>query len=179
MLYLNLTSKIICYVFQIFIGSSRQTVIQNQDVEKDVRIGMMVAVETEGCSFPDVGRITAIKPAPGVDTPVEVQWFYQERATHKPRWLRFFLPGMTKTWIRYSDILLYDFELTKKGSLKKKSREYLQKHFSWFIKSMSCSIITITFSAELYVAPLWTFTICYKCSRYQSNALSIEKCRKY
>ena len=117
------------FFLQIFIGPSRQTVVQNQDVVRDLQVGMMVAIETEGASFPDVGRVIAINSS-AQDTPVQVQWFDQERATHKPKWLRYFLPGSTTTSIRYSDILLYDFQLTQKGALKKRSREYLQRHFN-------------------------------------------------
>ena len=78
---------------------------------KDLRVGMMVATETEGASFPDVGKVIAINS--NIDTPVAVQWFDQERATHRPRWLRFFLPGNMTSSIRFSDILLYDFTLTQ------------------------------------------------------------------
>ena len=59
----------------------------------------------------------------GRDNPVEVQWCDLERASHKPKWLRFFIPGKTITSIRFSDILLYDFKLTPRGALRKKSRK--------------------------------------------------------
>jgi hypothetical protein len=54
----------------------------------------------------------------------------QERAAHKPKWARFFKISTKKDAVgavKISDILLYGFELTAKGALKKKSREYLQK----------------------------------------------------
>ena len=58
-------------------------------------MGMMVSIETEGATFPDVGKVMSIDL--GRDNPVEVQWCDLERASHKPKWLRFFIPGKTIT----------------------------------------------------------------------------------
>ena len=98
-----------------------------------------------GCIVPRCRGVTAITSS-SQDMPVEVQWFNQERATHKPKWLRFFLPGNTSSCIRFSDILLYDFDLTQKGSLKKRSREYLQKQ----LLIMSFTVIQSSFCMLIY-----------------------------
>ncbi len=116
------------FSFQIYIGSSRTTVVQNRDVLKELQVGMLVA--TEGVAFPQVGKVQVIPPNSGAATPITVQWMEQERAPHKPKWLRYFKPTEVTGTISFEDILLYDFELTKCGALKKKTRDYLQKHFN-------------------------------------------------
>ena len=54
----------------------------------------------------------------------------QQKDTRKPKWLRFFKLSNKKNAIgttSLQDIMLYDFELTKNGALKKKSRDFLQR----------------------------------------------------
>ena len=54
----------------------------------------------------------------------------QIKNSTKPKWLRFFRESKQPIGtISYNDIVLYDFELTAHGALKKKSRDYLQKAF--------------------------------------------------
>ncbi len=63
------------------------------------------------------------------DSEVTVHRMEQENAIHKPRWLRYFKLSKKKTAVSsivLKEIVLYDFELTKNGALKKKSWEYLQ-----------------------------------------------------
>ena len=113
---------------QIYIGPSRATVLQNRDVVKELQVGMLVAVS--GQVFPKIGKVVHIPPNPGQDADITTHWLVQERAAHKPKWARFFKISTKKDAvgaIKISDILLYGFELTAKGALKKKSREYLQK----------------------------------------------------
>ena len=42
---------------------------------------------------------------------------------------KIFLPSTQTGSIMIEEIVLYDIDLTKKGALKKKSRDYLQEHF--------------------------------------------------
>lgn len=88
---------------------------------------MMVALK--GDSFPRVGKVTSIPATPNLHSLIGVQWYHQQKASHKPRWLRFFLPTTKTGNIKIEEIILYDFDLTNKGALKKKSRDYLQEHF--------------------------------------------------
>ena len=105
---------------QIYIGNSRKSVVKNRDVTKELAIGMLVA--TPGFDkIPCIGRVSSIS-----SNVVTINLLSQERAPHKPKWSRAFKDSQKSTAISYSDILLYDFELTNRGCLKKKTREYLQ-----------------------------------------------------
>jgi hypothetical protein len=115
----------------LHIGQSRNTVLQNRDIVKELRIGMLIAV-TGKDRMPKVGRVHAIPPNFTYDSSIPIQWMIQERAPHKPKWMRHFkqLPLNSKNAfgnVLIQDITLYGFELTRKGCLKKKSREYLQR----------------------------------------------------
>ncbi len=106
--------------------------MQNRDVTKDLKVGMLVAAQD--ASFVQVGTVQAIPPEPHSNTEVTVHWMEQERAPHKPKWLRYFkpVPVTKKTAIgtlRIADIILYDFQLTNNGALRKKSRDYLQPFY--------------------------------------------------
>lgn len=113
---------------QIYIGSSR-SVHRNRDVLKDLEVGMLVAAEAQQGHFPRIGRVLSIPPEPTMDTPLSIDWMVQENAAHKPKWLRFWRESPKKdaqSSILFSEIVLYDFQLTKCGALNKKSRDYLQ-----------------------------------------------------
>ena len=118
---------LLCFFQQIFIGSSRREVIKNQDVLKDLLPGMLIAIK--GTSFPQLAKVTAIPPNPTLETTIDVQWLRQEKAAHKPWWSRFFIIATSCGTILINDIILYDFQLTSKGALKKKAHEYLQKQY--------------------------------------------------
>ena len=85
---------------------------------------MLVAVK--GQSFPQIGKVTYIPDSPTLESSLQVQWLQQEKATHKPKWLRFFKSSSALGNILFSDIVLYDFDLTRHGALKKKARDYLK-----------------------------------------------------
>lgn len=112
---------------QLYIGPSRATVVQNRDVCKELRVGMLVAVA--GKSFPRVGMVKEVPENPHLHSEADVQWMEQERAAHKSKWHRYFRQSNAVGKIMYNEILLYDFQLTERGALKKKSREYLQEYF--------------------------------------------------
>ena len=101
--------------------------LQNRDVVKDLQPGMLIAVAKK--AFPLIGVVIKIPLRPTEDSVIDVQWMEQEKAKHKSKWLRFFKQSSNVGIIKYSEILLYDFQLTDKGALKKKSREYLQELF--------------------------------------------------
>ena len=100
--------------------------VQNRDVAKEIQVGMLVAIGEN--SFPKVGKVAAVSPNPSLDSKINVQWMVQERAPHKPRWQRSFKIGPREILgeIELRNVLLYDFQLTNKGCLKKKSRDYLK-----------------------------------------------------
>lgn len=89
---------------------------------------MLIAIV--GDKFPNVGTVQAIPSNATLETKITVHWMTQEKASHKPKWLRNFKPSHSKNaigQILIKDIVLFGFELTKKGCLKKKSRDYLKK----------------------------------------------------
>ena len=110
---------------QIFIGPSRSSVIENRDMVKELRAGMLIAIATD--NFPKVGEVTAIPPNVSLDSSITVKWMVQERASHKPKWQRSFKVGGKHEETKLENVLLYGFQLTGSGCFKKKSREYLKK----------------------------------------------------
>lgn len=121
-------STFVVVIIQIYIGTSRNSVHLNQDITKELRPGMLVAVQ-EG-SFPKIGRVVSILANPSLESSVIVKWLSQERAPHKPKWLRYFKETNEEGAITVSTIVIYDFDLTRMGAMKKKSREYLLHLFS-------------------------------------------------
>ena len=89
----------------------------------------MLVATNMGEDFPQIGTVQAIPPNPEATSNITIELMQQERAPHKPKWLRFFKMTSVIRTISFKQIILYDFELTKCGALKKKSREYLQEHF--------------------------------------------------
>ena len=80
---------------------------------KDLSVGMLVAVS--GSQLPKVGKVHSIADAqPTMESAIVVQWLVQEQAKHKPRWLRPYKASKNESFgtIKYSDLLLYDFQLT-------------------------------------------------------------------
>ncbi len=90
---------------------------------------MLIATTSPCGKLPKVGKVLALPSQLPMDSEVTVHWMEQENAVHKPRWLRYFKFSKKKNAVSsivLKEIVLYDFELTKNGALKKKSREYLQ-----------------------------------------------------
>ena len=95
---------------------------------------MLVAVPgSDSTKLPKIGKIHSIVDTryQTMESTLVIEWLIQDQAKHKPKWLRPFKNSSKDSFgtIRYSDILLYDFQLTNSGCLKKKSREYLQQFF--------------------------------------------------
>ena len=113
---------------QIYIGTSRSTVVQNQDIVKQLRIGMLIAIKSIEC-FPKIGKVVALPPNLSLTSDISVHWMIQEQAPHKPKWVRFFKPSKKRNaegTTPINDVVLYGFELTANGALRKKTREYLR-----------------------------------------------------
>ena len=103
---------------------------QNQDILKQLQVGMLVA--TTGNDLPKVGKVQEIPSDPQLNSEIAIHWMTQEKAPHKPKWLRYFKLASGKNAsgkAQVQDIVLYGFDLTNRGALKKRSREYLQKLF--------------------------------------------------
>ena len=84
-----------------------------------------------GSDFLFIAKVTSVPDQPTLQSSVEVQWYCQERAPHKPRWLRYFHPSKKPSGqLQISNIILYDFKLTNKRGLQKKTRDYLKDNHS-------------------------------------------------
>ena len=82
---------------------------------------MTVALKSDDV-IPIVGTVTEIsKP----QEQITVELMVQERAPHKPKWLRSFRKTEKITKFSFHKIVLYDFKLTKRGCFNKRSRDYL------------------------------------------------------
>ena len=86
-------------IIQLYIGSSRTTVVQNRDVCRELKDGMLVAVKGE--LFPQIGIVKSIPHTATLESSIEVEWLQQERAPHKPTWLGFFKKSTTFRSIFY------------------------------------------------------------------------------
>lgn len=87
----------------------------------------MVAARGDN-NFPRIGKVAEIPADMTLKSAVVVVWYKQERARHKPRWMRFFTESTQSGKLAIQDIILYAFSLTNKGALKKKTREYLKEN---------------------------------------------------
>ena len=107
-------------------GPSRKTVIQNRDIIKELKVGMLIAIAESDIAR--VGKVLAIPSNISLDSNITIQWMVQERAPHKPKGQRIFKFGAKDVFgeTELKNVLLFDFELTNNGCLKKKSRDYLK-----------------------------------------------------
>ena len=119
---------------QIYIGNLRgKTAIRhNTDIEKELKAGSIVAVNHPQWigEVPQIAVVESVLTQSSTLT-ITISWMDQERAPHKPRWLRTWHKSskFPQTTIDVSNVLLYDIILTNKGALKKVTREYLQKEY--------------------------------------------------
>ena len=97
--------------------------LENRNVTQELKNGMIVAFEEDRGVC--IAEVSCIPPNPCLDSMISINLFRQERAPHKPKWCRCFHRLGKICSIKYSDIVLYDFQLTKNGALKKKTRDYL------------------------------------------------------
>ena len=68
-------------------GPSRKTVIQNRDIIKELKVGMLIAIADSDIAR--VGKVLAIPSNISLDSNITIQWMVQERVPHKPKWQRF------------------------------------------------------------------------------------------
>ena len=104
-------------------GPSRKTVVQNRDIIKELKVGMLIAIADSDIAR--VGKVLAIPSNISLDSNITIQWMVQERAPHKPKWQRIFKFG-AKDVFGETELKNVLFELPNKGCLKKKSRDYLK-----------------------------------------------------
>lgn len=116
------------FYLQIYIGNLRGTsqVLKNRDVLKELKVGMLVAYSSHN-DIPNIARVINTPSNPTMDSVIDVVLFKQEKAPHKPRWLRYFTSADRTATVLFSEIILYDFELTSKGALRKKTRDFLKE----------------------------------------------------
>lgn len=105
----------------------KTSIVQNRNIEKELKTGMTVALSSRrSCTTgpPFIAVLMNLPPNIKDDTELVIQWMNQERAPHKSRWLRYFKSSVHTGSVFLDDIILYDFELTKKGALKKSTRDF-------------------------------------------------------
>lgn len=112
---------------QIYIGPRRgkRNVLENRDIVKELKVGMLVAVQGKS-EIPTIGEVTHIPPNPSKENEVSLIVSEQESSIHKSKWLRVFKRTTKICIVNISDIILYDFQLTNKGAIRKSTREFLQ-----------------------------------------------------
>ena len=104
---------------QLYIGPSRASVIGNRDVVKELKTGMLVAITREENCMPEVGKVHSIPPNATINSTIVIHRMGQERAPHKPKWMRAYkllAETCKKAFVdvQIKDISLYGFELTNK-----------------------------------------------------------------
>ena len=62
-------------------GPSRKTMIQNRDIIKELKVGMLIAIAESDIAR--VGKVLAIPSNISLDSNITIQWMVQERAPHK------------------------------------------------------------------------------------------------
>ena len=130
-MFLHMPESILCVgivklVFKFFIGNRGRTdVLENRNIVKELQVGMNIAFNNETDGTLKIAEVKCISPNPNINSFIECCLMKQERAPHKPKWIRTFSKTEKMHTVKYIDILLYDFQLTRNGALKKKTREYL------------------------------------------------------
>ena len=117
------------HTLQIYIGALRgpntTAVLSNRNILNELHVGMLVALTTQHEGLPSIGEVTGVPDNPCTNSNIQLHYYIQERAPHKPKWLRFFRKSERWTGTAcYHDVLLYDFTLTKMGALRKSTRKH-------------------------------------------------------
>ena len=68
----------------IYMGPSRKIVIQNRDIKKEPKVGMLIDIAESDLA--KVGKVLAIPSKLSRDSNISIQWMVQERAPLKPKW---------------------------------------------------------------------------------------------
>ena len=101
--------------------------MENRDILKELKVGMLVALQSK-TEIPRIGIVSCIPPNPTLASQVSIKVYEQEKSSHKPKWLRNFNLTDKECSERISDFILYDFQLTKNGTIRKATREFIKKH---------------------------------------------------
>ena len=108
--------------------------VHNRDVVKELEEGSIVAInhpDKHGI-MPQLATVIKLPKEKNLEGEVKIHWLEMKAGQKTARWFHFFQPSYKKNntaVIQYKNILLYDIELTKKGALKKESREYLKEQY--------------------------------------------------
>ena len=125
------------YFLQVYIGprKGKTAIVHNRDVCSEIHPGCLVAVDHPSWvgTIPQIAKIVSIPPEPSLDTCVEIGWFDEKSGTsYRDRWHRQFVypsKNYGNTYIPIRNIILYDFELNRTGTLKKATREELKRKY--------------------------------------------------
>ena len=83
-LYNKSKLKVLFVLFQIYIGPAR-AVRENRDVVKEIKTGMLMAVDGGKGFVPRVGTVKAIPPNANAESQFSVHLMEPERAPYKPK----------------------------------------------------------------------------------------------
>lgn len=86
---------------------------------------MLVALQ-EKSEIPRIGEVIWIQPNPTQESTITILLYEQEKCTHKPKWLRNFKKTARDHQAKVANVILYDFQLTSKGAIRKSTREFLK-----------------------------------------------------
>lgn len=108
--------------------------VHNRDVVKELEEGSIVAIDhpDKPGIMPQLATVLKLPREKSLEAEVKIHWLEVKPGQKTARWFRYFQPSHKKdsiSFIQYKNILLYDIVLTKKGALKKESREYLKEQY--------------------------------------------------
>lgn len=102
----------------------KQDIWHNRDIVRELELGMFVAISST--AIPVVGEVSYLPADPSITCNINILVWKQEKAPHKPKWLRCFHRTSDQIEVALSAVVLYGFTLTAKGAFRKTTREYLQ-----------------------------------------------------
>lgn len=104
---------------------------QQGHIGKELKTGSTVAVNHPSWvgTIPQIAQVVSVPYEPFLDTKVEIKWFDEERAPHKPRRRQRYTQSTkyANSYVTLRNILLYDIELNRSG---KGTRNELEKLYS-------------------------------------------------
>ena len=106
---------------QIYIGGLRgkTAIAHNRNIGKELKSGSIVAVNHPSWvgTIPQIAQVVSVSYEPSLDTKVEIKWFEEERAPHKPRRQQRYTQSTkyANSYVTLRNILLYDIELNRTG----------------------------------------------------------------
>lgn len=104
----------------------------NRDIVKELRIGMTIALSSRyhvKTGPPFIAIVTEIPPTLSLESSITINWMDQEKALHKSKWFKCLKTTTQSATVPLHEVILYDFELTKNGALKKHTREFKKNEY--------------------------------------------------